>query len=136
MAHPNEILVREFFGAFSRGDFAEAASRFADDVVLHVPGKNPFSGVIRGREEWLTSLRKYAEAQTAGIVLTFDVHDVVAGLDHAVALLTVSAAHEHDIIDWRRVAVYHVVDGRIQQVWIHDVDQYAVDDFFSRVFPG
>src|SRR6266540_2690115 len=91
MTHANEELVRTFFHAFSRGDFRSAADMFADDVVLHVPGRNPFAGTIRGREAWLASLAKYAEAQAAGITLGFEVHDVVGGEDHAIALLNVWA---------------------------------------------
>jgi len=103
---------------------------FADDVVLHVPGRNPFAGTIRGREAWLASLAKYAEAQAAGITLGFEVHDVVGGEDHAIALLNVWAEGRGERVDWRRAAVYHASGGKIREVWIHDVDQYVIDEFF------
>lgn len=66
MGHPNETLVREFFELFSRRDVSSAARMFSDDVILHVPGRNPFSGTIHGREAWLRSLLKYVEAEGAG----------------------------------------------------------------------
>lgn len=136
MPQLSEARVREFFGAFSRRDFAAAASMFSNDVVLHVPGRNPFSGTIYGRDAWLASLSKYVEAERAGISLAFEVHDVVGGSAHAVALLSVRAERGGERIEWQRAAVYHLAEGEIQEVWIHDVDQYAIDEFFSRVGLG
>lgn len=132
MTRPSEARVREFFEAFSRRDVASAATLFSDDVVFHIPGRNRFSGLIRGREAWTASLLKYAEAEKAGVSLTFQVHDVVGGDDHTVALLSVQAEHRGKRIEWQRVAVYHFADGKAQEVWIHDVDQYAIDEFLSE----
>lgn len=130
MLGPNETLVREFFARFSRRDVASAATMFSDDVVLHVPGRNPFSGTIHGREAWLGSLLKYVEAENAGIALSFELHDVVASNGHTVALLNVRAERQGKAIEWHRAAVYHIAGGEIREVWIHDVDQYAIDEFF------
>lgn len=132
MPHPNETLIREFFELFARRDVSTAARLFSDDVVLHVPGRNPFSGIIYGREAWLRSLLKYAEAESAGITLSFEVHDVVGGDEHTVALLNILAEREGERFEWQRVAVYHIRDSAIREVWIHDVDQHAIDEFFHR----
>lgn len=122
--------MREFFERFSRRDLTAAASLFSEDVNLHVPGRNPFSGTIDGREAWLSSLLKYVEAEHVGIRLSFEVHDVVAGDEHAVGLLSIRAERLEERIEWQRVAVYHFRAGAIAEVWIHDVDQYSIDEFF------
>ena len=134
MGHPNETLVREFFELFSRRDVSSAARMFSDDVILHVPGRNPFSGTVHGREAWLRSLLTYVEAERAGITLAFEVHDVVGNDEHAVALLSVRAERRGKRIDWQRAAIYHIANAKIREVWIHDVDLYAIDEFFQGSF--
>lgn len=133
MPHPHETLVREFFERFSRRDVVAAARMFSDDVVLHVPGRNLFSGTFHGRQAWLGSVLKYAEAENAGITLSFEVHDVVGSDDHTLALLSIRAERQGRQIEWQRAAIYHIADGEIQEVWIYDVDQYAIDEFFLGV---
>ena len=50
MAHPNEELMRKYAEAWERGDVKAAENFYADDVVLHMPGRNQFSGIFRGKE--------------------------------------------------------------------------------------
>jgi ketosteroid isomerase-like protein len=47
--HPNEDLLRREYDAFAREDLTSLDEIFADDIVYHVPGHNPFSGDARGR---------------------------------------------------------------------------------------
>lgn len=108
-----------------------AADHFADDVTFHIPGQNPLAGEIHGKDQWLASLSKYVQMEQSGTALKFEVHDVIGGDDHVIALLSVRADRREESLDWHRVAVYHVHDGKIKEVWIHDVDQREVDDFFS-----
>jgi hypothetical protein len=53
-----------------------------------------------------------------------DVHDVIANDEHVVALVRRKIAG----IDTTAAIVYHVGDGRITGVWIHEGDQQALDD--------
>ena len=42
MAHPNEILVREGFAAFGRGDLDALQNQyFAEDIRFHFAGRSP-----------------------------------------------------------------------------------------------
>ena len=34
-------------------------------------------------------------------------------------------------LDIDRVVVYRIVDERIAEIWVHDWDQYAYDEFFA-----
>jgi hypothetical protein len=106
----------------------------SNDVVFHIPGRNPFSGAIHGPEAWMRSLLKYVEAENAGITLSFEVHDVMGSDDHTVALLSIRAERQGKRIEWQRTAVYHIVDAKIREAWIHDDDQYAIDEFFHGAF--
>jgi uncharacterized protein len=98
---------------------------FDDDVTWHAPGTNRFSGQFRG---WAPARERLAAMREAGISTRFDVHDVVANEEHAVALV-----HLHlEVADGRRydqpqVAVAHVRDGRIVEFWTMNQDQAVLD---------
>jgi uncharacterized protein len=123
--HPNGALVRGLFESFATGDVAAMGSAFDDDVTWHAPGTNRFSGQFRGRR---AAMERLAQMREAGIKTRFDVHDVVANDDHAIAL-----AHLHlEVADGRRydqpqVAVAHVRDGRIAEFWTMNQDQAVLD---------
>jgi ketosteroid isomerase-like protein len=118
-------LLRRLFDAFAAGDAAEMEETFDDDVTWHAPGTNRFSGQFRGRP---AVLERLAQMREAGISTRFDVHDIVANEEHAVALV-----HLHlEVEDGRRydqpqVAVAHVQDGRIVEFWTMNQDQAVLD---------
>jgi ketosteroid isomerase-like protein len=118
-------LLRDLFEAFAAGDVARMEGTFDDDVTWHAPGTNRFSGQFRGRA---AALERLAAMREAGISTRFDVHDVVANEEHAVALV-----HLHlEVADGRRydqpqVAVAHVRDGRIVEFWTMNQDQAVLD---------
>jgi uncharacterized protein len=123
--HPNAALLRGLLEAFATGDVAGEERAFAEDVTWHVPGTNRFSGRFDGRDE---VMRRLDAMQEAGIVPRYDVHDVVANDEHAVALV-----HLHlEVADGRRydqpqVQVAHVRDGRIVEFWSMNQDQAVLD---------
>src|SRR6266487_5323652 len=51
MGHPNEDLLRKGYEAFASYDLDTIQALFADDVVFHIPGKNPVSGDYKGKDE-------------------------------------------------------------------------------------
>ncbi len=123
--HPNSTLMRGLFESFAAGDVAAMETAFDEDVTWHAPGTNRFSGQFRGRP---AAMQRLAEMREAGLSTTFDVHDVVANDEHAVAL-----AHLHlEVADGRRydqpqVQVAHIRDGRIVEFWTMNQDQAVLD---------
>lgn len=73
-------------------------------------------------------MQRLDQMQEAGISTSFDVHDVVANDEHAVALV-----HLHlEVADGRRydqpqVQVAHVRNGRIVEFWTMNEDQAVLD---------
>jgi uncharacterized protein len=123
--HPNGTLLRDLFESFAAGDVAAMEAAFDDDLTWHAPGTNRFSGEFRGRA---AAMQRLAQMREAGISTRFDVHDVVANGEHAIAL-----AHLHlEVADGRRydqpqVAVAHVRNGRIVEFWTMNQDQAVLD---------
>jgi uncharacterized protein len=123
--HPNGTLLRGLLQAFAERDAVAMETAFDDDVTWHAPGTNRFSGQFRGR---VAALQRLDQMREAGISTRFDVHDVVANDEHAVALV-----HLHlEVADGRRydqpqVQVAHVRSGRIVEFWTMNQDQAVLD---------
>ncbi len=123
--HPNGALMRGLFESFASGDVAAMEAAFDEDLTWHAPGTNRFSGQFRGRT---AAMERLGQMREAGISTRFDVHDVVANDEHAVAL-----AHLHlEVADGRRydqpqVAVAHIQGGRIHEFWTMNQDQAVLD---------
>lgn len=128
--HPNGTLVRGLLEAFATGDVRAMEDSFDEEVIWHAPGMNRFSGEFRGRAATIERLDRMREA---GVSSRFDVHDVVANDEHAVALV-----HLHlEVADGRRydqpqVQVAHVRDGRIVEFWTMNQDQAVLDLLIGR----
>jgi uncharacterized protein len=123
--HPNGALLRGLLEAFSARDIQAMETALDDDVTWHAPGTNRFSGQFQGRA---AAMQRLAQMREAGISTGFDVHDVVANDEHAVALV-----HLHlEVADGRRydqpqVQVAHVREGRIVEFWTMNQDQAVLD---------
>jgi uncharacterized protein len=128
--HPNGTLLRGLLEAFSAGDIRAMEASFQDDLTWHAPGTNRFSGQFRGRA---AAMQRLAQMREAGISTSFDVHDVVANDEHAVALV-----HLHlEVADGRRydqpqVQVAHVHQGLIVEFWTMNQDQAVLDLLVGR----
>ena len=122
--HPNGALLRRLLDAFATGDVDAMEASFEDDITWHAPGTNRFSGQFRGR----AAMQRLGQMREAGISTRFDVHDVVANDEHAVALV-----HLHlEVADGRRydqpqVQVAHVREGKIVEFWTMNQDQAVLD---------
>jgi uncharacterized protein len=87
--HANEDLLRREYDAFARGDVASLDEIFADDIVYHIPGHNPFSGDHRGKEAVYELFRSDRRASFRS-----EIHDILANDRHAVTLTVVQGARQ------------------------------------------
>ena len=129
MTHPNAALLRSHLDALARGDVPVAMSFYSDDVTFHYPGANPLSGDYHGKPAVLKLLGRVMEI-TRGRFHP-EVHDILASDDHVAALVTVRAERDDRRAEWKSVDLFHVRDGKLSEHWVHEVDQEAVDLFFS-----
>ena len=130
MAHPNEDLVREGFAAFGRGDMDALRKQFfADDVRWHTPGRGPLAGDYEGTEQVLQFFARVFEV--TGGTFSFELHDVLANDEHAVALVSTRAERAGKQLTDNLVQISHLRDGKASEVWTQSADQYASDEFYS-----
>ena len=123
--HENARIVRGVFDAMARGDREAMAAAFAEDVVWHAPGTSRFSGMFQGKVAVLDRVARLADA---GLQTRFDVHDIVANDEHAVALVHL---HLEDAggrrYDQQQVQVMHLHEGLIVEYWAMNQDQAVLD---------
>ena len=129
MAHPNENPVRESFAAWERADVDALRQAFTDDIRYHIPGRSLISGDYEGTEQMLQFFVRIIEL--TGGTFSFELHDVFANDEHAVALFTIRGERAGKQLNDNTVQISHFRDGKASEVWTYQTDQYEVDKFWS-----
>lgn len=123
MAQPIEQAIREATEALDEGDVERFLSFHTDDAVLHIPGRSPFAGDYKGKENLRQAAR--AQAQTGSRT---EIHDILVTSEHAVMLGVARWNVGGQEIEDREVLVFHHRDGQISEVWFYPSDQYSFDE--------
>jgi uncharacterized protein len=124
-------VVASYLAAMERGDREAALAVYADDVVMHVPGRSAFAGARRGRDAVAGYIRAAVARADRGLAV--EVLDVLAEDDgeRVAVLLRETLRSSRGTLVLRRANVYTVRDGRIAEIRIFEHDQYAVDAFLE-----
>ncbi len=122
--HPNVASTRAGLEAFMKGDNATLAAAFADEIVWHAPGNNPYSGDAVGKEATLSRMGRLAQD---GVTLSFDIHDIVGNDEHVVVLNDTTFSKGGNSVVSRQVQIMHVRDGKMTEFWAMNADQTEVD---------
>jgi len=130
MTAGNDRLMRDYYAAWLAGDAEKAIGFWDDGIVHHVPGRGPLAGDFHGKQPFLDA---YSAAfdRLNGTIEVVAVHEWFVKGDHAVGLVAERAIRGDRSLDFDRVVVYHLGDGKIVETWSHDFDLYALDEFWS-----
>jgi hypothetical protein len=108
---------------------------FADDIVIHIPGRSSFAGDHEGKEaatEYIQAIRDHYPGERIEVELI----DMLTS-EERVALLVRERFHgDAGTVEIRRANVYRVEDGAIAEISIFEADQYAADALARSVEPG
>ena len=124
--HPNATLVREALRAFHRGDLRTAMDSVTDDVEWHEIGR---AEPIRGKAALAD--RYMGSGQPEWKITGGEVHDVIGGDDHTVALLSANAEWGDKTLSYRVAEIYHIKDGKVTARWAFSDDTEAINNFFK-----
>jgi ketosteroid isomerase-like protein len=119
--HPNATAYRKAADAFRAGDSEALRGLIAEDVVWHVPGRNPLAGEIRGLDELVAWL-----GRVAALGFTLREHDVFGNDEHVCALSYMGARRPGVAIETRVTSIFHFRDGRQIERWFYpdDIDAW------------
>jgi uncharacterized protein len=130
MTQPNEDRVRAASAAFGRSDLGTLRDQFfAENIVWHIAGTGPLAGRYEGVAQVMALLGKISEL--SGGTLRPELHDVLAGADHTVALTTIRAERAGKQLQLNLVHVIHADNGKATEVWTHSSDPAAAAEFWS-----
>jgi len=123
-------VIGSYLAAMERGDRETALAFYADDVVMHVPGRSAYAGARRGRAAAVAYIRAALERADEGAEV--QLVDTLAGDGDRVALLLrerLRGARGELVL--RRANVYTVRDDKIAEIRIFEHDQYEIDAFLA-----
>ena len=128
--HPNAERIRAMFAAFANADIATIQAMIPEDAVWHFPGRHgQIAGDHRGRQAILGFLMQ-VQALTEHS-FHFELIDVLANDDNAVALFRGRATRHGKVLDNPTCLRMRLRDGQVVEVWEFVWDLFAVDDFWS-----
>ena len=128
--HPNVALVRRGMQAMNEMDMSKADEEMAvvdafmaDDIVWHEIGR---AEPRRGKDELRATMSEFSDT-----TIKYDLHDVIANDEHAIALGTATATRNGKTIEYRTAEIFHIRDGRAVERWAFSDDTAAIVAFFS-----
>jgi len=124
MAHPNEDTLRRIDEAQGRGDLEAFFGYFADDVKVHVRGKNKLAGDYEGKNNLQTLFSRFMEA--AGD-FTFEGHAYLADDEHGVTLQKGIYRRGGQTLELDEAFIVHFREGKVSEMWYLATDQQAFD---------
>ena len=123
-------IVRRFYASLRAGNMVEAGSLLSDGVVLHVPGRHQLAGDYHGAG----GIARFAAASTAAAERSDELQliDVLSGERFVAAYCLVTGRRiGHAPLQNHTVHLVRVESGRIAEIWFHNYDQHAVDEFWG-----
>jgi ketosteroid isomerase-like protein len=121
----NLAVLRAYFDAMASGGPPAAMQYYHDEVVIEVPGEHPAAG----RYEGLEGVAAFGAAMREASAGTFRLQpvDLLASEDHAVTIAKAHVERDGRVLDWERVIVCRVRDGKLWHLRMYESDQRAVD---------
>lgn len=123
-----ERVVGGYWDALKGGRVEEALAYYADDLVFHYYGHNPFAGDHVGKKACLDALRRIGERTNRRIL---EVLETAYSDDRGTVIARESFQRAGQVAVIDRTFIYRVSEGRIAEVWILDQDQQTVDRFLA-----
>jgi uncharacterized protein len=127
--HPNTKLIRRGYQAFASGDLESLGELTDPGVVWHEPGRSPLGGDYAGRDGVLELLGKFGDLSDG--TFSFDLVEVLATADRAVALHELTARRGDRVLDMASAVEFEIHGGRITEVTVYHDDTYSFDAFWS-----
>ena len=123
-------VMRRYLRTVQDGDWESAFGFFADDIVLHVPGRSSLAGVHRGRAAAEGYLRA-ALARSHGAEVEVELLDVLTSEERVALVVRERFSRPSGPVEIRRANLYRVRGQQITEVRIFEADLYVVDELLA-----
>jgi ketosteroid isomerase-like protein len=122
--------MHRYIAAMRGGDWETGYGFYADDVVVHIPGRSRFAGTHRGR----AAAVRYIESALAVVHdggVQVELLDMLASEDRVALIVRERFTNDDGVVEIRRANVYRVRGEEIAEIWIFEANQYEVDALFG-----
>ena len=121
--HPNAAKLRAAAEEMERsGDMMSQIDLLDDNIVWHEIGSDQ---PIRGKQ----ALAERFAGMPEGAGIKTETHDIVANDEHAIQLVTATAAMGDQELVYRTAEIYHMRDGKITERWAFSDDTDRINKF-------
>lgn len=122
-------VFNTYMEALSKGDFEAVFETLSDNIVWHMGGESPLSGVITGKKALGERLEEFAERSNGTFRI---VTNWAASNDCFVAASVVSLAERgEEKLNDPGIDLFRIEDGKIQEVWTFAEQQELEDKFWE-----
>jgi ketosteroid isomerase-like protein len=129
MGETNAAIIRKAYEDFSNGNIPAVFAVLDPAISWHVPGHSPLSGDFIGHEQ-IGGFFERTMQLSAG-KFWIDVHNVLAGDDLVVALVSVRAERNGVSAAFPEVHVWRLRNGRAIEFREYQGDEQREDRFWS-----
>lgn len=126
--HPNTMLMRRAYDAFSASDLDALREIVAEDATWHQPGHNAISGDYVGRDAIFGYFGKLSEL--TGGTFKAEVIDIVADDERAIAVQRSTATKNGEVYDTKDVLVSEIRDGKFVDTQVYESNPELEDGFW------
>lgn len=126
--HPNEQVLRDADAAQMKGDVEAFGGFYADDVIVHIPGRSSLAGDYKGKDQFLELFGRFTERAPE---YSFEPHAYLADDEHGIILQRSHYRRGDEAVDTNDTFVCHFREGKISEFWFSSDDPYAVDAFLG-----
>ena len=109
MTHANEMMVRDLYARFAKGDMEAVLAMCSDDIVFHLPGTTPFSG-DHTKATFGAWIGKVMEI--CGGKFREDIVDLAADDRHAIVVLDHFIERDGKPVEYRTDHLWQIRDGK------------------------
>ena len=129
MVYLGQKAIQQLIDAFNERNFEPGSMLFAEEVIIHYPGKNRVAGDHHGKSGVMDFWKKQMDLTLGS--LKAEILYALQGEGNLVLVMSITAKVDDQTYSWRRINHYRVVEGRVVEGWIYEGDQYTADKVFS-----
>ena len=126
----NVEIIKRAYKAFNEADIHTLNELFDDNSSWHSPGRNPFAGVYKGKEEVFTLFGHYG-SDTGGNFYVDLKHVLKCDHNRLVGVQHITAMRKGKKLDVWSCNYFKVENGKITEGREHFYDLYAWDEFWA-----
>ncbi|MDZ4678073.1 MAG: nuclear transport factor 2 family protein [Oligoflexia bacterium] len=129
MKHPNAALLEKLYADYSKGDMQAVLNACAEKMTFQVPGKSKLAGKFT-KVNFVSGFIEPLKELSGGTLKT-EVHDILAGDQHVVVLVSQHVTRKNETVQLRSAHVWRFENAKPVAWYEYPRDLYQFDTTWS-----